>query len=55
LKKKAELGSSEIAKRLGIPEACNIVKKGLRQLKRKNQKGTQEIEDGHVFLKYQIT
>ena len=38
LKKKAELGSSEIAKRLGIPEVCNIVKKGLRQLKRKSQK-----------------
>ena len=30
LKKKTELGSSETAKRLGIPEACNIVKKGLR-------------------------
>ena len=55
LKKKAELGSSEIAKRLGILEACNTVKKGLRQLKRKSQKRTQETEDGHVFLKYQIT
>ena len=30
LKKKVEPGSSEIAKRLGIPETCNIVKKGLR-------------------------
>ena len=26
-KKKAELGSSKTAKRLGIPEVCNIVKK----------------------------
>ena len=30
LKKKVELGSSETAKRLGIPETCNTVKKGLR-------------------------
>ena len=39
-KKKAESGSSETAKRLGIPEACNTVKKGLRQLKGKSQKNT---------------
>ena len=39
-KKKAESGSSEAAKRLGIPEACNTVKKGLRQLKGKSQKNT---------------
>ena len=38
--KKAESGSSETAKRLGIPEACNTVKKGLRQLKGKSQKNT---------------
>ena len=55
MKKKAEPGSSKIAKRLEIPEVCNIVKKGLRQLKRKSQKRTQETEDGHVLLKYQMT
>ena len=55
LKKTAEPGSSETAKRLGIPETCNTVKKGLRQLKRKSQKRTQETEDGHVLLKYQMT
>ena len=56
LKKKAEPRSSETAKRLRIPEACNTVKKGLRQLKKKkSQKITQETEDGHVPLKYQIT
>ena len=55
LKKKAELGSLETVKRLEIPEACNTVKEGLRQLKRKSQKGTQETEDGHVLLKYQMT
>ena len=37
LKKKAEPRSSETAKRLRIPEACNIVKKGLRQLKKKKK------------------
>jgi len=55
LKKKPEPESSETAKRLGIPKACNTVKKGLRQLKRKSQKRTQETEDGHVLLKYQMT
>lgn len=39
-KKKAESGSSEAVKRLGIPEACSTVKKGLRQLKGKSQKNT---------------
>ena len=38
LKKKAEPRSSETAKRLRIPEACNTVKKGLRQLKKKKPK-----------------
>ena len=37
LKKKAEPRSSETAKRLRIPEACNTVKKGLRQLKKKKK------------------
>ena len=37
-KKKVESGSSETAKRLEIPEACNTIKKGLRQLKGKSQK-----------------
>ena len=39
-KKKVESGSLEAAKRLRIPEACSIVKKGLRQLKGKSQKNT---------------
>ena len=42
LKKKAELGSSKTAKKLGIPEACNTVKEGLRQLKRKKAKKKRE-------------
>ena len=42
--KKAESGSSETAKRFGIPEACNTVKKELRQLKGKSQKNTRNRE-----------
>ena len=45
LKKKAELGSSETAKGSRSPRRVNIVKKGLRQFKRKRQKGTQETEE----------
>ena len=45
LKKKVEPGSSKTTKRLGIPRRVNTVKKGLRQFKRKRQKGTQETEE----------
>ena len=51
-KKKAKLGSPEVAKRLGIPKACSTAKKGLRHLKGK-VKRTQETEDRYVLLRYQ--
>ena len=50
--KRAESGSPEIAKGLGIPEAYSTTKIGLRQLKGKHQK-TQETKGRYVLLKYQ--
>ena len=48
-KKKAESGSLEAAKRLGIPKACSIVKKGLRQLKGKKPKEHKKQRMGTSF------
>ena len=51
--KRAESGSPEIAKGLGIPEAYSTTKIGLRQLKGKCQKKTQETKGKYVLLRYQ--
>ena len=47
--KKAESRSSKTAERLGIPEACNTVKKGLRQLKGKKPKEHKKQRMGTSF------
>ena len=56
LKKKAELGSLETAKRLGIPEACKYSQERIKTAqKKKPKKEHKKTEDGHVLLKYQMT
>ena len=47
--KKAESRSSKTAERLGIPEACNTVKKGLRRLKGKKPKEHKKQRMGTSF------
>ena len=54
LKKKAEPGSSETAKRLGIPKVCKYSQERIKIAQRKKPKEHKKIEDEHVLLRYQM-